>query len=96
MSLGTLLFKSKVPYICDCRRTTFFFFCTRMLTLRMASVRPPGPLEEKYATTGAGLKPTTSNVGRMLAVGFLFNLQQLVRNKTLEKESFARQCVHTH
>lgn len=39
----------------------------------MASVSPPGPLAEKYATTGAGLKSSTSSVGRMTAVGFLLS-----------------------
>lgn len=39
----------------------------------MFSVSSPGPLDEKYATTGAGLYPGTSTVGRIVAVGFLFN-----------------------
>lgn len=37
----------------------------------MPSVSPPGPRAEKYATTGAGLYPVTSTVGRMVATGFL-------------------------
>lgn len=35
----------------------------------MFSVSPLGPLEEKYATTGAGLKFEISDVGRIVAVG---------------------------
>jgi hypothetical protein len=38
----------------------------------MFSVYCPGPLEEKYATVGAGLYRGTSRVGRMVAVGFLY------------------------
>lgn len=43
-----------------------------MFTLRMFSVRVPGPLEEKYATTGAGLNHATSTVGVKVAAGFLY------------------------
>ena len=38
----------------------------------MSSVSVPGPLEEKSAIIGAGLKLGTSNVGSIVAVGFLF------------------------
>lgn len=41
-------------------------------TLRIFSVRPPGPLEEKGATTGAGLNLGTTFVGSIVAVGFLY------------------------
>lgn len=34
-------------------------------------MRPPGPLEEKDATTGAGLKSLISVAGSIVAVGFL-------------------------
>lgn len=47
----------------------FFFYPND--TLRMASVRPPGPRAEKLATTGAGLSSLASSVGRITAVGFL-------------------------
>lgn len=40
-------------------------------TLRMFSVRVPGPLEEKDATTGAGLNPLTSLAPSIVALGFL-------------------------
>lgn len=38
----------------------------------MFSVSCAGPLDEKYATTGAGLRLRTSTVGRIVAIGFLF------------------------
>jgi hypothetical protein len=38
----------------------------------MFSVSWAGPLDEKYATTGAGLYLGTSTVGRIVALGFLF------------------------
>lgn len=38
----------------------------------MFSVKAPGPLDEKYATTGAGLYFGTSTVDRIVAVGFLY------------------------
>lgn len=44
--------------------------CQR-ITLRIFSVSCPGPLEEKYATTGAGLHSGTSTAGKIVAVGFL-------------------------
>lgn len=37
----------------------------------MFSVGNPGPLDEKYATTGAGLCLGMVTVGRIVAVGFL-------------------------
>lgn len=41
------------------------------ITFRIFSVSREGPLDEKYATTGAGLYLGTSTVGRIVAVGFL-------------------------
>lgn len=43
----------------------------QMMTLRMFSVIALGPLDEKIATTGAGLVLGTTAVGRMVAVGYL-------------------------
>lgn len=43
-------------------------------TLRMFSVRLLGPLEEKDATTGAGLYLSMPTVGKMVAVGLLSKL----------------------
>lgn len=42
----------------------------------MASVSPPGPLAEKYATTGAGLNTFTSSADRMTAEGFLHSSER--------------------
>lgn len=39
----------------------------------MFSVSSAGPLDEKYATAGAGLYLGTSTVGRIVAVGFLLS-----------------------
>jgi hypothetical protein len=36
-----------------------------------------GPLEEKYATAGAGVLPTTVLLGEMFTVAFLFAAVQL-------------------
>lgn len=41
------------------------------MTLRMFSVSCAGPMDEKYAITGAGLCLGTSTVGRIVALGFL-------------------------
>lgn len=45
----------------------------RKITLRMFSVSSAGPLDEKYATAGAGLYLGTLTVGRIVAVGFLLS-----------------------
>lgn len=47
--------------------------------MRMFSVSPPGPLEEKDATTGAGLSPFISVVVSIVALGFLCGRFFLVR-----------------
>ena len=48
------------------------------MTLRIFSVSCAGPLDEKYAMTGAGLFLKTSAVGRIEAVGFLLRGQRIV------------------
>lgn len=42
-------------------------------------MRPPGPLEEKDATTGAGLEPLISVAASIVAVGFLCECNSLSR-----------------
>lgn len=44
-------------------------------TLIMFSVRVPGPLDEKWTTTGAGLNWSTPFDRRMVAFGFLFHIK---------------------
>jgi cellulose synthase/poly-beta-1,6-N-acetylglucosamine synthase-like glycosyltransferase len=43
----------------------------KIFTLMRFLVCPDGPLEEKYATMGAGLYFVTVTVGKMVATGFL-------------------------
>lgn len=50
----------------------------KIRTLRIFSVSPPGPLEEKVATTGAGLECLISFAGSIVAVGFLFKIKHQI------------------